>query len=96
MIIMNSIKKEGLIGTDLSISSHYPISAGFLEIVTPLKGVNYNFSKRNHHMFFEDFENLTVTEIGFPMNFSLVEEEELDFVGERGFIKIDASEKEAI
>jgi len=95
MIIMDSIKDGYSIGT--SHHSHYDIDSftGGLEVFSRLNGVNFEFSKLNHHVFFEEFDDCETHQLGVPFNFSLVYQEGLDFVEGRDCIKIDVSEKEA-
>lgn len=65
---------------------------GGLALFSSLNGVDFNFSKLSHHVFFEDTEGLcSIYQIGTPVNLSSIYEEELDFVEGTGCIKITAN-----
>ena len=89
MIIIDQIEE----GYNLNASSadDYGCNkySGGLFLFSSLNGVDFNFSKLNHHVFFEDLEEgSSIHELGIPVNLSSIYEEELDFVEGTGCIKI--------
>lgn len=92
MIIMDEI--EGGYKVNSSDKSDYGTDeyTGGVVLFSVRNGVDFSFSKLNHHVFFEDNETFgSVYQIGVPVNLSSIYEERLDFVEGTGCIKIEVN-----